>query len=135
MTKKPTEHEEAVTFFKTMQIMGIDVWHMPQETFTKNWGTKMKNKAEGVRKGVSDYLIYITAERSKYDKALLLWVELKKQRTTKKNGELKAMSSDRINISPEQQEFIDKMNTVDSVQGTVCFGAQESIDFVSRFLK
>lgn len=31
--------------------------HIPQETFTKSWATKNKNKAMGVRAGVPDMLI------------------------------------------------------------------------------
>ena len=36
----------------------------------------------------------------------LLFIELKKPRTLKKNGEYKALSSDWIEISPEQEEWI-----------------------------
>jgi hypothetical protein len=135
MSNQPTEHEEAVILFQTLTAMNIDSWHMPQETFTKNWGTKMRNKAEGVRKGVPDYLIYIPAERSKYGRALSLWIELKKQRTAKKNGELKALSSDGINISEEQQDFIDKFNNVTDTLGHIAFGADEAIEHVKFYLK
>ena len=129
-----TEHDEAVALVETLDLMNISLWHIPQETFTPHWGVKMRNKKEGVRKGISDYLIYLPSERCKLKKGILLWIELKKPRNRKKSGEFCALSSDGITIYPEQEDFIKKMNTVGNVQGQICFGAEEAVAFVQNFL-
>lgn len=72
-----TEHEEAVLFAEfldKLQDMGkITLFsHIPHETFTKNWGTKRRNRLEGVKRGVPDYII-ITDKK-------VLFVELKRKK-------------------------------------------------------
>jgi len=126
-----TEYEEACNLADTLRAMNIDFYHMPQETFTKSWGVKMKNKRQGVRKGVSDYMVYLPATRSKTKKAIILWVELKKARRLKKNGKLGGVMG---YPTTEQLEFIEKMNTVNNIQGTVANGAEEALDYVKSFL-
>lgn len=79
LTKNPlqlTEHDEAVLLAKYLDLLVEQkkvrrFSHIAQETFTRNWGTKNKNKAEGVRPGVPDYII-ITKD---YE---LLFIELKR---------------------------------------------------------
>jgi len=71
----PTEHEEAIilaSYLDLLQKTGkIELYsHIAQETFTKSWGTKRRNKAEGVRSGVPDYVV-IT-------KGLVIFLELKR---------------------------------------------------------
>lgn len=73
----PTEHEEAVIlteYLNLLQTRGHIVLfsHIPHETFTRSWNTKRKNKAEGVHKGVPDYLI-IT-------KTKIVFLELKRSK-------------------------------------------------------
>lgn len=133
---QPTEHSEAVAFSQWMDIMNIQHWHVQQEGGQKiNMGVLMKQKREGKKKGLPDYIIYLSPEQSKIKKGCMVAVELKKRRTRKKNGEFKALSSDGITIYPEQEDFLEKLNTVSGCQGTICFGAEESIKFVKRFLK
>jgi hypothetical protein len=63
--KTPRKHEEdditeAVTqYLEALQVQGkvVVFSHIPQETFTKSWATKNKNKRMGVRSGVPDMLI------------------------------------------------------------------------------
>ncbi len=57
-----TEHEEAELLAEYLdQLQATEkitlFSHIPNETFTRNWGTRMRNKREGVRKGVPDYII------------------------------------------------------------------------------
>lgn len=132
--KQPSEHEEAVVFAETLELLKVDFWHIPQETYTPSWNQKRKNKAEGVKKGVSDYLIYLPPARCKNKKGGLVWIELKKQRTRKKSGEFRALSSDGITIYPEQEDFIAKMKTIGNVDGSICFGADEAIAKIKRVL-
>lgn len=136
MSKQPSEHEEAVAFSQWMDSQGIHHWHVQQEGGQKvHMGVLMKQKREGKKRGLPDYIIYLSPEQSKVQKGCMVAVELKKQRTAKKNGELRALSSDGITIYPEQEDFFEKYNTVAGCQGTICFGAQESINYVKRFLK
>jgi hypothetical protein len=63
--RKVRKHEEdditeAVTqYLEALQVQGkvVVFSHIPQETFTKSWATKNKNKRMGVRSGVPDMLI------------------------------------------------------------------------------
>ncbi len=71
----PTEHDEAVALAQYLEILQkqgrIELYsHLPHETFTRNWGTRMRNKREGVKKGVPDYII-VTKEK-------VLFIELKR---------------------------------------------------------
>lgn len=127
----PSEHEEAVALVDWMRYQKLDFWHPPMETYTTSWKQKTRNKQEGVVKGLSDYLIYIPPKRCKTKKAILLWIELKRRRRTLKNGELGKSPS---TVQPEQMAFIEKMNTVGNVQGEVCYGSTESVQFIKKFL-
>lgn len=58
----PTEYQDCVTLSRSLDLLQsigkiLFYSHIPQETFTKSWGTKMKNKLMGVHKGVPDYII------------------------------------------------------------------------------
>ena len=58
----PLEYDECVTLATYLELLKtqgkiLGYTHIPQETFTKNWGTKMKNKRMGVKPGIPDYLI------------------------------------------------------------------------------
>lgn len=85
-----------------------------QETFTASWGTKMRNKAEGVKKGIPDYVI-IT-------KKTLLFIELKK--TKGKRGGMNGSV-----ISDEQIKWIESLNKV-GVPAFVAHGADEAVKIV-----
>lgn len=60
----------------------------------------------------------------------LLCIELKKQRTKKRNWEYKALSSDGIKISEAQEVWKDNLNSIDNVQCQICFWSKEAINFV-----
>ncbi len=128
----PLEHDEAVTFVEWMRYQKLAFWHPPMETYTTSWKQKTRNKQEGVTKGISDYLVYLPARRCKKNKAVLLWIELKRRRRKLKSGKLGKSPS---TVSAEQVDFIEKMNTVGNVQGGICYGAGESVAFVNKFLR
>lgn len=137
-----SEYDEACAFSETLGWMGIDHWHLVQENPGSRgadgkvkWGRITKLKKQGWRKGVSDYMVYLRSNQSKCKKDVILFIELKKRRTRKKDGEFKALSSDSINIDPSQQEFLEKINKVGGVQGAICYGADEAIELVKKFLK
>ena len=93
MNTTPTEHAEAVLLVQYLEELKSEgkvvlYSHVPQETFTKSWATKARNKQEGVRKGVPDYIIVTQAE--------LIFIELKRTK-----GSV---------TSPEQKEWIQALN-------------------------
>lgn len=108
----PYEEEEANTLAEWLRLKGLKFAHIPNETFTKSWKQKNKNKTAGVSPGVPDYMI-ITPKG-------LLFIELKRR----KGGVL----------SPAQKKWIDALNKLKGVQAEVCKGAEEAINTISRFL-
>lgn len=109
----PLEHDEAVALATYLEILVttkkiVCFSHIPQETFTKNWGTKMKNKREGVHTGVPDYLI-ITPTK-------ILFIELKRS----KGG----------TISIEQKNWINALNTTGKARAIVARGFLEAKAFI-----
>ena len=93
-----------------------------QETYSTSWGAKMRQKAEGVQKGIPDYVIV-----SRYK---ILFIELKKVKGVRggNNGSV---------ISPEQQLWIDSINNLNSkeVFATVAHGADEAVKFIESHIK
>jgi hypothetical protein len=131
----PSEHDEAVALVEWCHWNNIDIWHLDQEMWTPSWSQKRKAKQEGVKSGVSDYLIYLSSERRKNKSGLLVFLELKKRRTRKKTGEFRALSSDGIDVKDSQVDFLEKMKTVEGVEGGICFGCDEAVAFIQKFLK
>lgn len=87
-----SEHEEAkllAQYLELLKTQGKIVLysHIPNETFTSSWNVKRKNKAEGVRPGVPDYIVV--------GRDGLLFIELKS-----KTGR----------VSLEQQHWLDSLN-------------------------
>jgi hypothetical protein len=113
----PTEHEEAVLLTEYLTLFQnkgeVELFsHIPNETFTKNWGTKTKNKQEGVRKGVPDYII-VTKEK-------VIFIELKR---------IKGSST-----SPEQIEWNVKLQgkTTDAY---IARGFEEARKYLEKYLQ
>ena len=106
----PTEHDEAVSLARYLAILKdsgrIKLYtHLAQETYTKNWGTRMKNKVEGVKPGFPDYAIV-------GDKRLL-FVELKRAKGS--------------TVSEEQSKwvaFLDRLG--ENVCARICYGFEEA---------
>lgn len=115
-TQLPSEHDEAVTLKQYLDILMIQkrivcYSHIPQETFTKNWGTKMKNKAEGVHSGVPDYII-VTPHK-------ILFLELKRRKGL------------HVNVTLQQKFWIQALNGVDShISAAICRGFDEAKEFI-----
>ncbi len=108
----PTEYEECVVFSQWLTLKGIKHSHIPNETFTKSWRAKMKNKMMGVSSGVPDYIV--CAPKA------LLFIEMKRT----KGGIL----------SKEQTEWLEALYKYMSVLACTCKGAEEAIKKVERFL-
>lgn len=116
----PTEQQEAEKLADYLRLKGFLFSHIPNETFTKNWGTKMKNKRAGVNRGIPDYIIILPANKIK--KQRLLFCELKRKK--------KSLSV----LSEEQKKWIEELNKCDEL-ASVFYGADEVIDYIETYLK
>lgn len=110
----PTENEECYALVEYLDILREkgDVLlfsHIPQETFTKNWAVKAKNKRLGVRRGVPDYVIV--------HKNGVMFIEMKRVKLGK--------------VRKEQREWIDAFNDT-GVPAAVCMGFDQAKEFIER---
>ena len=112
------EDSEQFTVIQWADAMGIDVWHVPNSTWTKSPMQRMKNTLLGVRAGIADLWFPIAGIG-------LVVVELKR-------ANIKSQPKGRV--SPEQQAWLDKLNACPGVQAQVCFGAGECIKYVEQFI-
>lgn len=108
----PSEYDECKTFVEyldTEQRMGkvLLYTHIPNETFTKSWAVKAKNRIMGVRRGFPDYVV-ITPKNAYF-------IEMKRQQ-----GGV---------VSPEQEEWIKALNKV-GLKAKVCKGGYEAMEFL-----
>lgn len=110
--KPPTEYQDGCVLAEYCQLKHYLFSHIPAETFTKSWGIKIKNKKQGVNKGVPDYIIIIGTK--------LVFIELKRI----KGGV----------VSREQQEWIDRLKLC-GVYANICKGADEAIKFLNEIEK
>lgn len=108
----PSEDDEEEKLANYCDVRHFIHWHVPQETFTKSWGTKMKSKKLGVKKGVSDHWIVIPTQYG----LKLVAIEMKRE----KGG----------TVSDEQYQFIKEINKVNEVQGFIARGGQEAIEII-----
>ena len=98
MNDTPLEDVESTMFAQYLQALQLqkkvlDYTHTANETYTKSWGTKMKNKRMGVTKGIPDFIIVT--------KKALVFIEMKRV----KGGV----------ISPEQKSWIESLKKVGQV--------------------
>jgi len=120
MNITPHESDDCKTLVEWMDYQGFRFSHLAQETYTKSWAQKAKNKAMGVRKGVLDYLIIIPQHKTQTKRPLLLFLEMKR----KKGGR----------VSEEQQEWIDAIQGA-GVLAFVCRGVDEAIETLEDLMK
>lgn len=107
----PSETEEEIAFREWCDSKGYLNFHIPQETFTKSWQQKVKNKEMGVLAGVSDH--WVKLPTPKHPQGSLVVIELKRQ----------------FGNTPtdEQIKFMLSMEQIDNVTAVCCYGAQEAI--------
>lgn len=124
--KESEEQRTVVDYCRTRKILCFSI---PNDTnFSGNAmqrARQMNNlKATGFLNGASDLVIMLNN--------VILFIEMKKQRTRKLNGDYKALSSDGISISEFQTKFLDEVNEFDYACAKVCFGAKEAIEFIEK---
>lgn len=115
----PTEHIEAAKLASWLEVQKqlgkvLEYSKVSQETYTSSWNQKRKNRVEGVKKGVPDYII-ITPK-------MLLFCELKRQQGGK--------------VSDDQEVWIKTLNegNYGKVRAFVARGAEEAQGVVERYI-
>lgn len=109
MSIVPTEDVEQMRLVMHCRSKGYKFFRVPNETFTKSWNQKRKNKELGVVKGVPD--LFVVA-----------------------HGKLMAIEMKRVQgstTSPEQKEWVALLNSV-GIPAKVCKGAEEAIKFIDE---
>jgi hypothetical protein len=120
-----------VIFASWCKYNNVPSYHLPQETYTKSWNQKRKNKIEGVVKGVSDYLVILPEKKCRLGRAIILFIELKRKKPTLKNGKLGAPLN---KATQEQLDFIALVTEVQNVEGYVAYGSEEAIALVEKYM-
>ena len=120
MNTTPLETQECITLAQWLTFKGVLFTHLAQETFTRSWSVKRKNKAMGVNSGFPDYAIYVPVDKSKTGKSELLFIEMKRQ----KGG----------SVSSAQKEWIKAMQEA-GINIYVCKGFDEAEVVLSQFIK
>ena len=104
----PTEDIEQRIVVQYCDLKGYPRFRVPNETYTKSWAQKAKNKALGVSPGVPD-LFVVVGNR-------LIAIEMKRQ----KGG----------TTSPPQRKWLEVLNRA-GITARVCKGADEAIQFIN----
>jgi hypothetical protein len=118
----PLEDDEAVALSRWLRIKKIPHCHIPLEGRMKPQYMK-KLSAMGVSKGFPDYIVFTPSKQ--------LFIELKRRKKIKKNGELGASPS---KVGDEQQEWIDNINCYGYAEARICYGWNEAQEFVEEYI-
>ena len=127
-TNHNSENSEAEKFAKWLRLHGYYSTHIANESGLPKkiaMFSMIRKKRMGLSQWFPDYMIVLK-------RGSLLFIELKKRRSIKKNGEYSAYSTDSIDISPEQVAWIDKLDEIDNVGAFFAFWAEEAKAIVRR---
>lgn len=107
----PTEDIEQERVVRYCDIKRLPRFRVPNETYTKSWAQKRKNKVLGVSPGVPDLFVVANGR--------LIAIEMKRQ----KGGRLTA----------PQADWLMELNGA-GVEARMCKGADEAIEFIEGVL-
>lgn len=127
----PTEDQEQEAFVQWLRLKGYPHFRVPNETYTKSWSQKAKNKKLGVSSGVPDLFVavpfppphLIIAHKDRDDEVrnkTLVAIEMKR----KKGG----------TTSANQKKWIKTLNEA-GIQTVVCKGCDAAIEFIESITK
>jgi len=113
---KVSEHTESVVFAEYLELLAMQgkvivYSKVPSETFTKSWAAKTRNKQEGVKRGVPDYIVVTSKD--------VVFIELK----VKKGGVVSAYQKQWIGALQDKPCY-----------AAVCKGANEAIEEIKKHL-
>jgi hypothetical protein len=109
----PTEDAEQRVFVQWLEHVGLPFFRVPNETYTKSWSQKAKNKALGVKPGVPDLFVFVPG---KY----VIAIEMKR---TKGSA-----------TSQAQKDWIAVLNTIPGCQAFIAKGADEAIAVIRQYV-
>jgi hypothetical protein len=111
------EDREHYAVIQWCDAKGIDVFHVPNSTWTKSVMVRIKNTLLGVRAGIPDLWVPIAGVG-------LLVIEMKRPKETGKTNY----------PTPAQKAWIEKLNACPGVQAAVCYGAEEAVKLITSYL-
>lgn len=122
----PYEDQEQEAFVQWLRLKGYPHFRVPNETYTRSWSQKAKNKKLGVSSGVPDLFVavpfppphLIIAHKDRDDEVrnkTLVAIEMKR----KKGGV----------TSANQKQWIKTLNEA-GIQTVVCKGCDAAIEFI-----
>ena len=123
-----TENEEAEALATYLKLKKYTFTHIANESGLPPkiaMLAAIRKKRMWLSPGFPDYCIVLKCWS-------LLFIELKKKRTRKKNWEYKALSSDGIKVSEEQEHWKNQLNTISNVQCNICYWCEEAIELIKR---
>lgn len=138
MSDRPLETYECVQFTNYLEEKNeILAWKklpqilfskLTQDFFTGLVGKRKaaylgKQKAEGKRRGVPDFIVLVPAEVSTTGNDILFFVEMKRQKYTPSD------------VKPEQVVWVAALAKVSNVDAKVCGGAGEAKAYIGQYLK
>jgi hypothetical protein len=105
----PTEDQEQQRVVEYCDLRGYPRFRIPNETFTRSWSQKRKNKSLGVSAGVPDLGVIVNNR--------LIFIEMKRIKLSA--------------TSTEQKEWIERLNAA-NVPARVCKGFDEAKAFIDE---
>ena len=106
----PLEEEEQKALVQWLRFKNIKHTSVPNSTYTKSWSQKAKNKAMGLCPGLPDLVVCLPD--------VLLFVEMKRKGNKP---------------TPEQVDWIDRLNTYGSVKAVVCYSFEEAAENITKY--
>lgn len=124
----PLEQFECEAFVAWLELRPtLRFSHIANETFTRSWKIKARNKKMGVRPGVPDYLIVIPAltafENRVRKEDRLVFIEMKRRDASPSQ------------TSEEQTRWIQALAKVPGVTARVCRGFEEARDVIEAEMR
>lgn len=130
----PTEDQEQEVFVQWLRLKGYPHFRVPNETYTRSWSQKAKNKKLGVSSGVPDLAIVVP---SKWHKTADEMVQFAPRHMATFNSRLVFIEMKRKKggvTSENQKKWIKALNEA-GVQTVVCKGCDEAIEFIKSIIK
>ena len=114
MNNIPLEQDECIILVEWLELLGDEILefsHTAQETYTKSWRQKTKNKKMGVRPGVPDYIVVT--------KKAVLFIEMKR----KKGGR----------VTEAQERWLEAIHKAGG-EARICYGFDDAKKFIEEFI-
>ena len=108
-----SEFNEQIAVVEYLENNGFKFTSIPNSTYTPFKKEKYKNYVQGLRPGLPDLLIVCPK--------CLLFIEMKKIKTGK--------------VTENQRAWIDALNKIINVKAEVCFGSEEAIAIIKKYVK